>query len=332
MPGQDVPALAPGAPGPPAVRRGLSAKARSDLASIAGLLGALLAIMSALTPWWFLSVTGPGTSSTVTFYPGSAVSTVTNGGGGTTSYDAIHIPSVGALYAGVLGGAVVLALFAAGAAVHGFASARGRWTSARARRLARSALSGALLVSLLLGIAVPVSQPALYQHDNPSNACSSATPPVACSSFWGKTAQGGATTTWGAGFGWWADVVAAGLLAVALVLAVATAAPAPVAVPPATPRPRGEEAPKPSSPLSVADLHRLAELKRLSDSGEVPLSTFQEAKQRLLDAAPEAGGAGPGPRAPLPSQELSLLKGLHDAGALTDEEYERLERRALLWI
>jgi hypothetical protein len=331
-------AASPEGPPPPVARPHLSARARSDLASTAGLLAALLAVVAAISPWWVLSSSGPGTTSTVAFYPGSQVSAYTNGGGGTTTYAGIAAPSVGALYGGVLAGLAVLALLAAATAIHGFASVRGRWSSPRLRRIGRAGLLGAVLLALLLALAAPLAQPPLYQHDNPSNACSSPPPAVACASFWGSMNQGGVSTVWGAGFGWWADAVASGLLAAMLAFEVAVAAPSlprpPVPAPPTVaPRPPEEERPpRPTTPLSVADLRRLAELKWLSDAGQVAPTAFLEAKQRLLDASPPAGLAGPDPRGPPPSEELSVLRSLHDSGVLTDAEYEVLERRVLLWI
>lgn len=324
---------------PSSGRPRLSARAKSDLASTAGLLAALLVVVAAISPWWVLSSSGPGTTSTVAFYPGSQVATVTNGGGGTTTYAGIGVPSVGALYGGLVVGLALLAFLAAATAIHGFASVRGRWASPRLHRVARAGLLGAVLLALLLALAAPLAQPALYQHDNPANACSSATPPVACSSFWGSTSQGGVSTVWGAGFGWWSDVVATGLLAAMLVFQVAVSAPSrptppTTAPPPVAPRPPPEEErpPKPTAPIAVADLRRLAELKWLSDAGQVAPTAFLEAKQRLLDAPPPAGQTGPDPRAPLPSEELSVLRSLHDSGVLTDAEYEVLERKVLLWI
>jgi len=319
-------------------RSRLSARAKSDLASTAGLLAALLAIVATIAPWWVLSTSDPGGTSTVSFYAGTSVTVYTTGGGGATTYSAIGVPTVGDLYTAILAGLVVLAVLAGAVAVHGFAAARGRWGSPRLRWMGRAGLLSAVLLALLLALAAPLAQSPLYQHDNPKDACSSATPPPACGSFWGSSDQGAIANVWGAGFGWWADAVATGLLAAMLFFEVAVAAPpvpAPSAVAPtveSAPSSKEERSPKPGGPLSIVDLRRLAELKRLSDTGQVPPSSFQEAKQRLLDAAPPADLAGPNPRTPLPSEELSLLKRLHDSGALTDEEYEILERRALLWI
>lgn len=310
----------------------LSPRAQIDLAAVACLVAGLLAVLSAFTPWWYATTSSLGTSSTALFYPGSNLYAGGGGGGGTTTYANSGLPSVGGLYLSVLAGAIALALLAWLVAGHSLGLARGKWSSLSVRRAARFALLAAVVLSAFLAFAVPVAQPALYRADNPAGSCSSAAPPGVCGSFWGTSSGPAGTSSWGAGLGWWLDLTSAVLLGLAVALGTVAVVPRPMPeVSPAGSR-AGPVASAETSPLSLGELQRLAELKWLSDSGQVAPEAFLEAKRRLLRAAPSPGLAGPGPRTPLPSEELSILKSLHDSGALTDDEYHLLERRALLWI
>lgn len=197
-----------------------SSRAKVLLASGLSLAAAVLAAVSAYAPWWYLSVAGPATSSKVDFFPGNEVLTSTNGGGGVTTYAAAHVPSVGGLYAVVLAGTIAVAVLAGAAAVAGLALGRGRSRSDGLRRAARAAVLAAIGLSVVLVATVALAQPVLYRYDDPMGACGSAHPPPACGSFWGSSAQGSLTTTWGAGAGWWLEVAAVGLLVGALIVGI----------------------------------------------------------------------------------------------------------------
>jgi hypothetical protein len=314
--------------GPPKLPPG----ARLDLALATCLIAALLSAVASFSPWWYLTTTGSGTSSTVDYYPGTSLWVVTNGGGGVTTYAASGVPSVGDLYAVVLAGTIALVVLVGAVTVYGFGVTRGKWGSAAGRRAARSGLLGSLFLSLFLATAVPAAQPGLYRADNPAGACTSPSVPPACGSFWGTSHAGGITSTWGAGFGWWLDLSAAVLLLLGLTLGVAWALRSSRSAPAGDGPPARLTPPVAVSPVPLEELRRLAELKWLSDSGQVAPGTFEQAKRQLLEASPPLQPAGPGPRTPLPSEELDLLKTLHTTGVLTDAEYELLERRVLLWI
>jgi hypothetical protein len=271
------------------------------------------------------------------FYPGGSLRVGGGGGGGTTTYASYGIPSVGALYTGILVSELVLVVVGAFAAIWGLVLSRGVGSSARVRRAARGMLLGTTILAAVIVVAVPALQSTLYHHDNPVGSCSSTTPAGPCYSFWGITQGSGTTTSWGAGLGWWLGLGSAVLLAAAFQTGASSVSArsslsagrlarreplSDVREVPSTPDP----------PIAIADLRRLVELRSQSDLGQVPREEFLEAKRRLLAAAPASASGGPGPQTPLPSAELSLLKSLYDSGALTEEEYRLLERRALLWI
>jgi len=186
-------------------------RTRRRLRIAACLTAGLLGTGAAYTPWWYSSTT-TGTGSTVDFYPGTSFYAGGGGGGGTSSYFGYGLTWVGALYTLVLGGAIVVVLTSWVVAGYQLGASRGKWDSGR--RLARGALLGALLLGGALAIGVSVGQPALYRLDNPSGTCASAVPPGPCGSFWGASHG----EIWGAGLGWWLDLGAVALLAVAAAL------------------------------------------------------------------------------------------------------------------
>lgn len=309
-----------------------SPRRRAALAAFTLTLAGILAAGSAASPWWYLSTASGGSTFLVEYLPGNDLRVASVGGGGTTSYAAAGVASIGSMYVSVLAAAVVLALLAWTLAGYGLGRATGRWGGPRTRRLARAALLAGIGLSLVLAVAVPVVQPALYNAANPKGVCSSGYAPGACSSFWGSSHGVANSTSWGAGLGWWLDVGVAVLFGLGLLLrtfaTVATEDRARLRAASSRSASRARD----RGPVRLVDLQRLAELKRESDRGGVPLEAFLEAKQRLLADAPGASTAAPDPRAPLPSEELALLRALRDDGALSQEEYELLERRVLLWV
>jgi hypothetical protein len=182
------------------------------------LIAAVLGFLSALTPWWFLTTTTAGSSTTVGYLPGTVVEVVTNGGGGRTTYSGSGVPSVGALYGFVLAAELAASIVALLLSAHAFTSALGRWASARTLRAARGATIGALAVGVLLLVAVPTLQPALYRTDNPAGVCSATDPVGPCKAFWGSGTTSGGATDWGAGSGWWLDLAVSALFGVSLLL------------------------------------------------------------------------------------------------------------------
>ena len=308
------------------VRLNERARRRLRWASVAALLAGLLATVSSVTPWWYLSTP----TGRVEYYPGTSVYVTGGGGGGLTTYANSGVASVGDLYLLVLAGAVAVAVL--GWCLGGYGLARMIGRIAGGRRLARVALLASIFLSVLLLAAVPFAQPALYAAANPARACTSAAPPGACTSFWGSSHGPTGSTVWGAGAGWWFLGASAILLLLALWLGtVAAVSSADLQ------RAREKEAEarrdvNRRAALSAYDLERLAELKALADAGTAPREKFLEEKRRLLAPLPAGRTEGPDPNSPLPARELELLKTLHEQGTLTDEEYAVLERRALLWI
>ncbi len=182
-------------------------KRRWSSAGLGALAGVLL-LLGASSPWWYLTSSSSGTSSIVEFYPGGLLHLVTSGGGGTTSYTQAGAPSVGVLYEVVLGALLGLTLVVAVIAADALRRERGTPGSRTARRAIRLALLGVIVGCAVMAVAVPIAQPALYRGDDPAGACGVAHPPAACGTFWGSTSRSGVASTWGAGAGWWLDVLA----------------------------------------------------------------------------------------------------------------------------
>lgn len=229
----------PGLRGTPPSRQGGGAgprRARVRFASALAGVAVVLTLIAAFSPWWYATTSTPGTSTSAYYYPGTETRVVSSGGGGTVTYSEAHVPSLGVLYAAVLAGAFLLAVAAAVGAVYALRTPS-REPSARPRRgpaPARVALLVAILCGLLLALVVPAVQPALFQSDNPSGVCSGPAPAGECTAFWGSSHSGLATTTWGAGSGWWLVVVGTALLGIALVLVISAGGSAALPVPEAT--------------------------------------------------------------------------------------------------
>ncbi len=203
------------APGP---RRGLSVGGRLGLAALCGLFASVLAALAVASPWWYLTTSSAGLSSTVAFYPGPDLRITTVGGGGAESYAAAGVPGVGSLYEGILAGTVALALLGLVVLVLLLILARRRTAAPWADRAVPRLLVAALVLGIFMAALVPIAQPQLYRAANPGASCSSPTPVPACQGFWGSSTHGGSSSAWGAGPGWWLDVVATlGLLLTVLV-------------------------------------------------------------------------------------------------------------------
>lgn len=314
------------APQPGTVRPATPGRRRRLFGAIGGLGAAALTALSALTPWWFTSTSTGATSSQALFYPGGSLYAGGGGSGGFTTYAAEGLGPVGALYVSVLVLAVVVALLAAAA---GLMLLVGRRSPRHA--LARIALVVAMVVGALLVIAVPAAQPDLYRAANPGGGCSTLGSPNVCDSFWGSMSAAGRSVSWGAGLGWWLDLAAVILLGLAIYLVASSEVLSPDGEA-STVMEGLERASAPRSPVALRDLRRLEELRALEEKGLVPHGTFEEAKRELIAAPVPSGASGPVSRAPLPSEELAVLRRLHERGALTDGEYETLERRVLLWL
>jgi hypothetical protein len=321
----------PVAPARRAGRR-LSPQGRLRLGSLALVLVAVLALIAAFSPWWYTTTSSGATSSTAEFYPGTTFYAGGGGGGGVTSYASYGLGSVGGLYVGILVTSILLALLAGAVGLYGLGRASGRFGGSGGPRLARIALLAALGAAVVLAVVVPVAQPALYQAANPAGTCSPAPPASPCTSFWGTSHAGGSTTVWGAGAGWWLDILAALFVVVGLYLGTSAVLSERDAERRREEAASTELARRSAPPLQLEDLVGLAELKRRSDAGELPEAAFLEAKAHLLGPVPATDLLGPGARTPLPSRELDVLQELRDDGALTDEEYDLLRRRLLLWI
>lgn len=189
-------------------------KRRGRLAAVIALFAGLLGTLSCLAPWWYLATP----TARVEYFPGSEVYVTSGGGGGVTTYAASGVASVGDLYELVVVGAILFSLIGWAVGGYGVAWPLGRGRGRLAGRVRRVALVAALVAGVLLVSVVPFAQPALYSTANPGRACTSPSPPGACTSYWGSATGGSGTTYWGAGAGWWLCAVSTGLLAVAFAL------------------------------------------------------------------------------------------------------------------
>ncbi len=324
----------------------LRPRARIRATTIACLGAGLVVLVGVLVPWWYLTTTSPGSTYTIDYYAGGSLRVSSSGGGGTTSYADAGVGSVGSLYGGVLAVGYALALLGLALGVYGFGRSFGWWGAVDRPRLLRWTLVGALGLTVALALVVPLLQPSLYHANDPAGVCTGANPPGPCYSFWGSSSASGATTDWGAGLGWF--LALGGIVGFALALFVQflpEAAPAPVPRSPIAPPPTMPPVPPPRidvraaapnapppPPLPIAQLRRLAQLKALSDSGQVPIEQFVQAKRELLDSPPPPRPGGRPPTKDLPADELALLESLRRSGALTNDEFDRLRRRALLGV
>lgn len=198
-----------GRKGAPSTRRG-----RAIAEALLAVTG-LVALASALSPWWYTRTTTGATSSVAEFYPGASFYAGGGGGGGTTTYAAYGLVRVGALYEGVL--AVSLLLLALAWASVGAIVLSGRRPEASGlwlRRARRLTVLGVLLALAFL-LVVPIGQPVLYRADDPGGSCSSGAGP--CASFWGAS-TGASSIAWGAGAGWWLDLGVTALFALGVVV------------------------------------------------------------------------------------------------------------------
>ncbi len=196
--------------------RRLSSRARLGLGSLCACVASLLAGLAAASPWWYLTQTAAGGSTTVAFYPGADLRVTSVGGGGSESYASAGVPSVGILYEGILVGSVLLALAALAVLVLLVARARGHGSLAGPARRFRGIVLAALLLGLLLAAIAPVAQPQLYRGANPDGSCSGSSPVAACQGFWGSSTHEGLSSVWGAAPGWWLDLFAAGAFGLTL--------------------------------------------------------------------------------------------------------------------
>lgn len=237
-------------------------RARSRLAGALAGVAVALALTAAFSPWWYVTSATPGTSTSAYYYPGTETRVVSSGGGGTLTYSEAHVPSLGVLYAAVLAGAFLLAVAAAAGAVYALRGGHGAPVALRRRGLSpvRVSLLVAIVCGLILAVAVPALQPTLFASDNPSGACSGASPPGECQAFWGSSHSGLTSTTWGAGSGWWLGVVGTALLMVALLLVIRA----------------GDPAENPASAVTPEDSSRTG--GRLESSGSDPRASLPETR------------------------------------------------------
>lgn len=182
------------------------------------LVAGAVALSAALTPWWYTRTTSAGTSSTAEFYPGGSFYAGGGGGGGTTTYAAYGLALVGALYEGILAGSILLTLLAWASAGRGFLRSVRRSGPRRQDRTIPRVVAAGLALAVGLLLAVPLAQPSLYRSDDPGGSCAAGAATGPCSSFWGSAQSSGASRVWGAGTGWWLDLVLAVLLAFVFVL------------------------------------------------------------------------------------------------------------------
>ena len=206
---------------PPRADGGRSARA-VRWACVAGVLGGLLSLAAPFVPWWYVT-TNTGTPSTAEFYPLGGIYASGGGGGGFTSFAAEGLGPIGTLYVAVAAVALGVAFLAFTVAGLGLARSSGRGVSARAALVARAGLAVALVAGVAAVVAVPLVQPSLFANANPRGTCSIPSSAGSCSSFWGTYHGTGVSTVWGAGAGWWSELLAAALLGGAWVGGIATA-------------------------------------------------------------------------------------------------------------
>ncbi len=197
--------------------------ARVRLQAIFCVLGGLLALVAAYTPWWYDSNVRSGTSSTTSFLPGGSLYAGGGGGGGDVPYSVAGLASIGVLYEIVFATLILLTLLAFVVAGIGFARSGGRGFSREVRRLSVLGSWILLIASVAIVAATPFVQPVLYGQQAPAGTCSAPSSAGPCHSFWGTTSAGGSTITWGAGTGW--GLAVAGAATLALGVSFGTSAP-----------------------------------------------------------------------------------------------------------
>lgn len=189
------------------------------------LLGAVLLILAAFTPWWTLSLSAPSLGSgslSENFYPGNKVSVEEQNGSQSVSvsvaYSMVGLGDMASMYEGVEGLLLISALFLGVAGVLGVLTSRHVFARPR-RGLVLTLGAVFFLVTILVVLLVASDQPSLFDSANPSGMCtglgSSNSP---CTSFWGSLSASGDTATWGPGTGWYLALVAGSVALIGTVL------------------------------------------------------------------------------------------------------------------
>jgi len=195
-------------------------RGRRVVASTLILIAAVLLTITAVVPWWSLSWSNPTESATIGFVPGSTYTVtgmnLSQGFSDLTSYPA----QTGALYQGVLLGAVVAGLAAFLAMLLGFLGSFGVLGSRRFFGLtviaAVVAVVGAAGLPAIVALYQPATVNANSNYGSGQSGCPSGASP--CTSFWGASSGSGLSMVWGADLGWYLAVAAAVLLAIAIAL------------------------------------------------------------------------------------------------------------------
>jgi hypothetical protein len=195
------------------------------IASCLVIVGAILFFVSIAVPWWSgtstYSAEGIAETGTENFYPGTnfnmqCAGTVCLYSSETVSYTSQHLTNIGNIYSGVEVLLIVAGVVALLGAICGLI-----WTFATFGRWQFIVTFFLVITVIVIAVVAPVwvalAQPGAYTNDEGS--CPSYASP--CNAFSGNTCppvSGASSCTWGAGAGYFLDIIGVVLIAVGLFL------------------------------------------------------------------------------------------------------------------
>jgi putative oligomerization/nucleic acid binding protein len=314
----------------PAETFGLVNSSRRLLVGLLSLAAGVTAGVAALESWWTFWLSGPSWGSSE-FLPGDSTRFTTNGASGSQTYASQGLGQLGTLYEGILVICVVsMILFFAGG-ILAILGSLGKLRHPTRHRVVRNLSVIALGLLLTAAVMLPVLQPPIFRGENQSVCGGTNGTQTPCTSFWGSLTAGSETLGWGAGVGWYL-AVAIIIVTVAMLVIWRSSAHDPWERRPPAWASAFNAWHQPGSPAVApgAPYDRLAQLKNLADSGLISPVEFEQAKGRILGApagVPPYGSTSPPTDL---ATELRNLKSMHDAGTITDSEYQDLRTRMLL--
>jgi hypothetical protein len=282
----------------------------------------VIAAVSAFSAWWTWSVTATGYGTVaVHFLPGNTLSGRVFGTAATNEYAGAGLGQTGALYEGVLAGAMAVMVLCFIAGIVTLLAALGKVRNPARHSTLRNTLVVPLYILLVLVVIVPVLQPSLIDRDSPGLCSDLGTKATPCNSFWGSVHPSGGSSEWGADVGWYLAVSAVVLLIAAIVVwwwsadeawggPASTAA---IGIPRAAPGPGGT--------ASGSPLDQIVKLRELTEGGFMTQSEFEDVKSRLIAAVATSQET--------PEEELRKLKTMYEAGTISPSEYDTLRKTVL---